>query len=61
VLALSTERTIQQFAVIMFAARIVAHAVLKLTPPPDLSRKRGYAPDYIAPNRPSAKMRSSEL
>jgi hypothetical protein len=32
-LALSAERTIQQFAVIMFAARIVAHAVLKLTPP----------------------------
>jgi len=29
-LALSTERAVQKLAVIMFAARIFAHAVLKL-------------------------------
>jgi hypothetical protein len=34
VLALSTEGAVQQLAVIMFAARIFAHAVLKLTVPP---------------------------
>jgi hypothetical protein len=33
-LALSTERAVQQLAIIMFAARIFAHAVLKLAPPP---------------------------
>ncbi len=33
VLALSTERAVQQLTVIMFAARIFAHAVLKLTAP----------------------------
>jgi hypothetical protein len=33
VLALPTERTVQQLAVIMFAARIFAHAVLKLAAP----------------------------
>jgi hypothetical protein len=33
-LALPTERTVQQLAVIMFAARIFAHAVLKLAVPP---------------------------
>ncbi len=41
VLALSAERAIQQFAVIMFAARIFAHAVLKLTAPdPKPKRQR---------------------
>ena len=34
VLALSAEGAIQQLAVIMFAARIFAHAVLKLAAPP---------------------------
>jgi hypothetical protein len=34
VLALSTERAVQQLAVIMFATRIFAHAVLKLTARP---------------------------
>jgi hypothetical protein len=32
-LALPAERTVQQLAVIMFAARIFAHAVLKLAVP----------------------------
>jgi hypothetical protein len=34
VLALSAEGAVQQLAVIMFAARIFAHAVLKLAPFP---------------------------
>jgi hypothetical protein len=37
VLALPAERTVQQLAVIMFAARIFAHAVLKLAAPQPLS------------------------
>src|ERR1700722_1556707 len=38
VLALSTERAVQQLAVIMFATRIFAHAVLKLTARPEKPR-----------------------
>src|ERR1700680_2935072 len=36
VLALSTKRAVQQLSVIMFAARIFAHAVLRLTTWPKL-------------------------
>jgi hypothetical protein len=42
VLALSTERAVQKLAVIMFAARIFAHAVLKLAARP-ASREAGNA------------------
>jgi hypothetical protein len=42
VLALSTEGAVQQLAVIMFAARIFAHAVLKLAARP-ASREAGNA------------------
>jgi hypothetical protein len=38
VLALSTERAVQKLAVVMFAARIFAHAVLKLAVPPAAGR-----------------------
>jgi hypothetical protein len=38
VLALPAEGAIQQFAVIMFAARIFAHAVLELTTHPSLAQ-----------------------
>ena len=40
VLALSTEGAVQQLAVIMFAARIFAHAVLKLAAPPEDPREK---------------------
>ena len=58
VLALSTERAVQQLAVIMFAARIFAHAVLKLAAPPRFPAESSYSTDYIAPGRPHAKIRS---
>jgi hypothetical protein len=57
-LALSTEGAVQQLAIIMFAARIFAHAVLKLAAPPRILRESGYSTDYIAPCRPHAKIRS---
>jgi hypothetical protein len=43
-LALSTERAVQQLAVIMFAARIFAHAFLKLAAPPESTGKAATVP-----------------
>jgi hypothetical protein len=53
-LALPTERAIQQFAVIMLAARIFAHAALKFTGPRTMREARPQT-DYIAPDGLSAK------
>ncbi len=56
VLALSTEGAVQQLSVIMFAARIFAHAVLKLTAPRRSGGWHGDNTDYIAPGGLRAKI-----
>ena len=63
VLALSTKRAVQQLSVIMFAARVFAHAVLKLTARPGVLPLKpcSYSTDYIAPGNPRAKLRTRGL
>jgi hypothetical protein len=55
VLALSTKRAIQNLAIIMLAARIFAHAVLKLAEPPAFERRQRSYKYRLYSTRPTGR------